>query len=430
MSATCSLTNIPICSCVPHNEIGLPPVGQIGDINMFDFLTLPYLCVRTVNIHDSGESKHTDRLTTTEDGRDNTTVSQLLETHNTISPYDNARRRHPTHDKQIRLAPQSAHTLRTHVSFQCVNLNTIPNVKRNASDLAAMAANHIREGDASSPRTVSANAASPAVEMVERDNGCYNNDAFVYEDIEPTKSSTNQHQHEIRHVVYVVLIVAYAAYFTAAMQYEFGSEASVRWRPVLWGLGLQFVFGLVVLRTPWGFAAFRWLGDRVQEFLSHTDVGAKFVFGDKFVDHPFAMKVLPVIIFFSCTISVLYHVGAMQAVITRLAWLMQYTMGTTAAESTNAAGNIFIGQTEAPLLIRPLLQGMTRSELHAVMVAGFASIAGAVLATYILLGVPANHLITASVMAAPCALALSKLSYPETGQTKLSEQNITRPEER
>lgn len=84
MSATCSLTNIPICSCVPHNEIGLPPVGQIGDINMFDFLTLPYLCVRTVNIHDSGESKHTDRLTTTEDGRDNTTVSQLLETHNTI----------------------------------------------------------------------------------------------------------------------------------------------------------------------------------------------------------------------------------------------------------------------------------------------------------------------------------------------------------
>ncbi|PIK55340.1 putative solute carrier family 28 member 3 isoform X3 [Apostichopus japonicus] len=193
----------------------------------------------------------------------------------------------------------------------------------------------------------------------------------------------------------------------------------VKWRPVIWGLVLQFLLGILILRTQLGFQVFEWLGNVTRSFLEFSDAGAKFVFGkDTFMDHFFAFKVLPVVIYFSAAISVFYHWGIMQVVISKIAWLMQNTMRTTASESLNAAGNIFIGQTEAPLLIRPLLKDMTKSELHAVMTGGFATIAGSVLGAYISFGISPSHLLSASVMSAPAALAISKLFYPETKKSK------------
>ncbi|XP_031548619.1 solute carrier family 28 member 3-like isoform X1 [Actinia tenebrosa] len=204
-------------------------------------------------------------------------------------------------------------------------------------------------------------------------------------------------------------------------------RSKIKWRPVLWGLGLQFIFGLLILRTPQGFATFKFLGQTVQSFLDFTDVGAKFVFGDDFMKHFFAFKVLPVIVFFSSFISVCYYIGIMQVVIKKVAWLMQVTMATSAVESLNAAGNIFVGQTEAPLLVRPFLSHVTKSELHAIMTGGFATIAGGVLAAYIEFGVSASHLLSASVMSAPAALAISKLLYPETDKPETLDEDIHLP---
>ncbi|ESO84568.1 hypothetical protein LOTGIDRAFT_132040, partial [Lottia gigantea] len=193
----------------------------------------------------------------------------------------------------------------------------------------------------------------------------------------------------------------------------------IKWRPVLGGFTLQFFLAVMILKWDVGYKLFHFLGGVVQVFLSYTDVGSKMVFGDKFMDHFFAMKVLPVIIFFSCFISILYHLGIMQAIIGKIAFVMRNMLGTTAAESLCAAGNIFVGQTEAPILIRPFLELMTKSELHAVMTGGFATIAGGVMAAYISFGVPAEHLLCASVMNAPCALAVSKLLYPEIEESRI-----------
>nr|XP_025856346.1 sodium/nucleoside cotransporter 1 isoform X2 [Vulpes vulpes] len=193
---------------------------------------------------------------------------------------------------------------------------------------------------------------------------------------------------------------------------------AVSWRAVSWGLGLQFVLGLFVIRTEPGFIAFQWMGNQIQIFLSYTDVGSSFVFGEAMVKGVFAFQVLPIVIFFSCVMSVLYYVGLMQWVIQKISWLMQTTMGTTATETLSVAGNIFVSQTEAPLLIQPYLADMTLSEIHAVMTGGYATIAGSLLGAYISFGIDAASLIAASVMAAPCALALSKLVYPEVEESK------------
>ncbi|XP_067928335.1 solute carrier family 28 member 3-like isoform X1 [Watersipora subatra] len=222
--------------------------------------------------------------------------------------------------------------------------------------------------------------------------------------------------------VYIILCYVFSAH-----------PSKVRWRPVILGLVLQFIFAYLILRTCVGYLTFKWLGDRVQEFLEHTDAGSKFVFGDSYENHFFAFKVLPVVVFFSTTISMLYYLGVMQVIILKVAWLMQVTMGTTAGESLNASANIFVGQTEAPLIIKPLLNDMTKSELHAVMTGGFATIAGSVLATYILFGVSPSHLLSASVMSAPAALAMSKLFYPETQKSKTTVDDIkdmAKPQER
>ncbi|KAH9523620.1 hypothetical protein Btru_040466 [Bulinus truncatus] len=202
------------------------------------------------------------------------------------------------------------------------------------------------------------------------------------------------------------------------------NPSKVKWRPVYWGIALQLIFALLILRTSWGHDAFQWLGDRVNEFLAYTDAGSKFIFGDKYEDHYFAFKVLPVVVFFSTFVSMLYYLGAMQAIIKLVGKFLSFCLGTSATESVNAAGNIFIGQTEAPLLIRPFLKDMTNSEIHAVMTGGFATIAGAVMAAYITYKVPANHLLSASAMSAPAALAMSKLFYPETAKSKHSDKDV------
>jgi CNT family concentrative nucleoside transporter len=193
------------------------------------------------------------------------------------------------------------------------------------------------------------------------------------------------------------------------------NRRAVRWRTVLWGLALQVVLAVIVIRTPWGFAAFSFLGDLAKKFLDFSDAGSSFVFGEKFTDHFFAFKVLPTIIFVSSATAMLYYFGVLQRIVHGVAWLMMKSMGTSGAESLCDA-NVFVGQTEAPLMIRPYLANLTQSELHAIMVGGFAHMAAGVLVVYISFGVPAVHLIAASVMAAPGALAMAKLLFPEEAE--------------
>ncbi|CAH2273195.1 sodium nucleoside cotransporter 1 [Pelobates cultripes] len=200
---------------------------------------------------------------------------------------------------------------------------------------------------------------------------------------------------------------------------------AVSWRAVFWGIGLEFALGLFIIRTEPGYQAFKFLGEQIQIFLNYTTAGSQFVFGEELIKNVFAFQALPIVVFFSCVMSVLYYIGIMQYVIVKISWLMQVTMGTTATETLSVAGNIFVGQTEAPLLIRPYLPQMTKSEIHAVMTGGFATIAGSVMGAYISFGIDPSSLIAASVMAAPCALALSKLVYPETEESKFkSEEGV------
>jgi len=228
----------------------------------------------------------------------------------------------------------------------------------------------------------------------------------------------------------------------------------VVWRHVVWGLGLQFVFGLLILRWEVGKAVFGCLGRKVSTFLAYTDAGSGFVFGYLVDQKPFLtfalngtavdvaeqvnssgalkfvfmFKVLSIIYFFNFMVSILFYLGAMRWVVVKMGWLLQISVGTTACESMNAAGNIFLGQTEAPLMIKPYLPDMTKSELHAVMTGGFATIAGSVLAAYISFGISASHLLSASVMSAPAALAYSKLFYPETKKSKTTADNLAFPQ--
>ena len=191
------------------------------------------------------------------------------------------------------------------------------------------------------------------------------------------------------------------------------------WRVVFWGLGLQLLFGALVLKTSAGRAVFAWLNDIVMALLGFTAEGTNFIFGDLATKQfTFAVNVLPTIVFFSSLMTVLYHLGVMQKIVNGLAWLMQRTMKTSGSETMSAAANIFVGQTEAPLVIAPFVKTMTISELNAVMVGGFATVAGGVMAAYVgmLQGVfpdIAGHLIAASVMSAPAALVIAKVMLPE-----------------
>jgi CNT family concentrative nucleoside transporter len=199
----------------------------------------------------------------------------------------------------------------------------------------------------------------------------------------------------------------------------------VRLRVVVGGMLLQFVFAVFILWTDVGQVLFEQIGGFFTAVLRFVDAGSEFVLGiyPRPNDPPlppsfvlmrsFAFGVLPTIIFFSALMSVLYHWGLMQKLVALFAWVMQKTLGTSGAESLSAAANIFVGQTEAPLVVRPYVAGMTHSELMAVMVGGFATIAGGVLAAYVSMGIDAGHLVTASVISAPAALVIAKVMEPE-----------------
>ncbi|RKY21098.1 MAG: NupC/NupG family nucleoside CNT transporter [Planctomycetota bacterium] len=195
---------------------------------------------------------------------------------------------------------------------------------------------------------------------------------------------------------------------------------SIDRRAVLSGLGLQLLLALFVLRTPFGEGAFKWLGDKVTTLLNYTLEGAGFVFGyqnvgpNSQIGFVFAFEALSTIIFVSSLFTMLYHFGVLQFVVRVLAVFMMKVMRVSGAESLSSAANVFMGQTEAPLIIKPYLAKLTKSELMTLMVSGMATIAGGVLAVYIGMGVDATALITASVMAAPGAMVIAKILQPET----------------
>lgn len=184
------------------------------------------------------------------------------------------------------------------------------------------------------------------------------------------------------------------------------------------GIALQFLFAGLTLHTRGGRELFRLAGNFFTNLLNYVDAGSSFVFGREFTEHFFAFKVLSTIVFFSSLMSVLYYLGIMQWIINVFAIVMQATLRTSGAESLSAAANIFVGQTEAPLVVRPYVQEMTDSELMSVMVGGFATVAGGVLAAYVGMGINASHLLTASVISAPAALLIAKIIQPEIHQPK------------
>jgi CNT family concentrative nucleoside transporter len=195
-------------------------------------------------------------------------------------------------------------------------------------------------------------------------------------------------------------------------------KRKVNLRIVTGGMLLQFGLALLILKTAYGQFFFSSLGGFFRSLLDYVDAGSGFVFGEGFEEHFFAFKVLPTIIFFSSLMSVLYHLRLIQPVVALCASVMQKTLGTSGAESLSAAANIFVGQTEAPLVIRPYVSSMTRSELMAIMVGGFATIAGGVLAAFVGMGIDAGHLVTASVISAPAALLIAKVLQPEVERPK------------
>ena len=194
-------------------------------------------------------------------------------------------------------------------------------------------------------------------------------------------------------------------------------KKQVRFRVVWGGLLLQLVLAVFILKTSIGAAIFQSIGDFFTATLGFVDAGTSLVFGEEYVHHFFAFKVLPTIIFFSSLMSILYYLGIIQKVVEAFAWVMQRTLGTSGSETLSAAANIFVGQTEAPLMVRPYISSMTKSELMALMVGGFATIAGGVLVAYAGMGIDAGHLVAASVISAPAALLISKLMIPETEQS-------------
>lgn len=193
---------------------------------------------------------------------------------------------------------------------------------------------------------------------------------------------------------------------------------SIRWRTVAWGLGLQIFFAFLVLKVSYGQRVLKTGSDAVTALLGHAADGSAMVFGSlgdpKSPLAVFAFAVLPTIIFVSALFAMLYHLGIMQRVIQLVAWLMQRTMGTSGAESTNVAASIFMGQTEAPLTIRPFLSNATQSELMTIMTSGMAHVSGGIMAAYILFGIRAQDLLSAVIMTAPGTILVSKMLVPET----------------
>ena len=189
---------------------------------------------------------------------------------------------------------------------------------------------------------------------------------------------------------------------------------NVNFKVVGYGIGLQLAFALFILKTPPGEIIFSFLNRIFTKMLDFTNEGAKFVFGGLLKEWSFAFSILPTIIFFSSFFAVLYYFGILQFFVKIFAWLISKVLKTSGAESLSMAANIFIGQTEAPLMVKPYIEKMTRSELMCLMTGGLATVAGGVLAAYVNMGISAGHLIAASVMSAPAAIVFAKIIVPET----------------
>lgn len=232
----------------------------------------------------------------------------------------------------------------------------------------------------------------------------------------------------------IIVLIGIAALFSI-------DRRSINWRPVIWGVILQIILGLIVTSPALGNFFFVFVDGAVNKLLSFSTEGAEFVFGilalgpgdprsiSSLTGVPpqygmfFFFNVLTTIVFFSSLMTILYHIGLMEKIVQVFAVVMQKTMKTSGSETLSAAANIFVGQTEAPLVVKPFVKTMTMSELHAIMTGGFATVAGGVMAAYVMfLGdyIPniAGHLVTASIMSAPAALAISKVMYPEKEESK------------
>ena len=206
------------------------------------------------------------------------------------------------------------------------------------------------------------------------------------------------------------------------------NRKAIKFETIFWGLGLQAFFGIIILKVPFIKSQFFFVDKVFKTLISFSDKGSDFLFSS-FVPgigyHEaminFAFRALPVVIFFSSLISIAYHFGIIQIVVKWVAKLMEKSMKTSGAETLSISANIFVGQTEAPILIRPYIKNMTTSELMAIMTGGFATVAGSVLALYVLWlqKIPgiAGHMLAASIMSAPASLVIAKLIYPETGKT-------------
>mgnify|MGYP003343804173 FL=1 len=207
------------------------------------------------------------------------------------------------------------------------------------------------------------------------------------------------------------------------------NRSAINIKTVLYGLIFQLIFALFILKTPFGAPIFSFLDKSINILIGFSSSGSDFLF-KSYIDgvgfHPglinFAFSTLPTIIFFSSLVAVLYHFGILQAIIKFIARRMQLTLGTSGSETLSVAGNIFLGQTESPLMVRPFVSKMTKSELMAVMTGGFATVSGGVLAIYVswltdIQGI-AGHLLAASVMSAPAALVVAKIIYPETDKSQ------------
>jgi CNT family concentrative nucleoside transporter len=219
-----------------------------------------------------------------------------------------------------------------------------------------------------------------------------------------------------------------------ALAYAFSTNRrAIRLKTVGWGLGLQFVFAVFVLKIDAGRAVFQWAGDKVTKLLGYAYAGSHFVFGD--LANPgsslgyFAFGVLPTVIFIAAFFAVLYHYGIMQFIIKIAAVIMTRVMGASGAESLNVAASIFMGQTEAPLTIRPFLPDLTRSELMTVMTSGMAHVSGGIMAAYIYFGIDPKHLLSAVIMTAPGTLLMAKMLVPETEEPKTAGRVVMNEEE-
>jgi concentrative nucleoside transporter, CNT family len=220
-----------------------------------------------------------------------------------------------------------------------------------------------------------------------------------------------------------------------ALAYAFSTNRrAIRVKTVAWGLGLQIAFAIFVLRVDFGRRAFQVMGDAANRVLAYSFVGSEFLFGplgkqNSNIGFIFAFQVLPVVIFICAFFAILYHVGIMQLVIRIAAWLMTRIMGASGAESLNVAASIFMGQTEAPVTIRPFLPELTHSELMTVMTSGMAHVSGSIMAAYFAFGAEPRHVLSAVIMTAPGTILVSKMLVPETEQPKTAGKVVMSAEE-